>query len=133
MTTIVDLPEEIYILIAKHLTIRSLHSCIRTCHSFYSSFIPHLWSHVHLSTLKLESAIPPTHVRMNAHHIESIFLHPALTEVYYNIVFPRLQKVQMGTSYDDRGVDSLVVKPLHKVLFVRQHPFVRKLVYYHKD
>ncbi|KAK3812578.1 MAG: hypothetical protein JOS17DRAFT_762034 [Linnemannia elongata] len=134
MTTIVDLPEEIYILIAKHLTIRSLHSCIRTCHSFYSSFIPHLWPYVHLSTLELESTIPPAHVRANAHHIKSVSLHPVLTEEYYNIVFPRLQKLKMDNySSDSTSVDYLTVKPLHKVLFVRQHPFVRKLVYRHKD
>ncbi|KAH7048548.1 hypothetical protein BKA57DRAFT_492636 [Linnemannia elongata] len=134
MTRIEHLPEEIYLLIAKHLTIRSLHSCIRTCRSFYSSFIPHLWSHINLSTLKLKSAIPPAHIRTNAHHIESISVDPALTEEYYNIVFPRLQELRMGAAYDNATcINNMTVKPPQKILFVRRHPFVRKLVYHHKD
>lgn len=57
-----------------------------------------------------------------------------MTEEYYNIVFLRLQKLHMGTAFDDpRSVDNLVVKPPQKILFVRRHPFVRKLVYQHKD
>ncbi|OAQ32457.1 hypothetical protein K457DRAFT_16463 [Linnemannia elongata AG-77] len=134
MTRIEHLLEEIYLLIAKHLTIRSLHSCIRTCRSFYSSFIPHLWSHINLSTLKLKSVIPPAHIRTNAHHIESISVDPALTEEYYNIVFPRLQELRMGAAYDNAtSINNMTVKPPQKILFVRRHPFVRKLVYHHKD
>ncbi|KAF9299501.1 hypothetical protein BGZ88_006541 [Linnemannia elongata] len=134
MTRIEHLPEEIYLLIANHLTIRSLHSCIRTCRSFYSSFIPHLWSHINLSTLKLKSVIPPAHIRTNAHHIESISVDPALTEEYYNIVFPRLQELRMDAAYDNAtSINNMTVKPPQKILFVRRHPFVRKLVYHHKD
>lgn len=40
----------------------------------------------------------------------------------------------MGTLFDDStSVHNLTVKPPQTVLFVRRHPFVRKLIYRHKD
>ncbi|KAF9134247.1 hypothetical protein BG015_003440, partial [Linnemannia schmuckeri] len=134
MTTILDLPEEIQLNIGEHLPFKSIYSCIRVCRSFYSFFIPRLWSDLNISHCH-GGNIPATFLRANAHHVKNITYTAALTEEYYGTtVFPRLHTLRMTNIYTDRGEPTyLQVTPLQKIAFARLHPTIRKLVYDHED
>jgi hypothetical protein len=137
MSTILDLPNEIHIIIARYLRTRSLNSLLQTCRSLYASYLPHLWSTCTPKNYSRKTIIPLPHILVHAsqHHIDSLVYHATLTEEFYNIVYHGLQTLQMGILYEDpREVNFMVVKPVPvKVLFLRNHPFVRKFVYHHKD
>ncbi|KAF9090307.1 hypothetical protein BGX29_011550 [Mortierella sp. GBA35] len=133
MTTILDLPEEVYILIAKNLRRKALYSCIRVCRVFYASFIPSLWSGLMVMPYK-RKAIDITSIRANAHHVETVYYSATGTEDYYTITFPRLRAIVLLTYYgDEKRPNYLAVQPSQKVQFARLHPTVRKLVYNQKD
>ncbi|KAG0373288.1 hypothetical protein BGX24_011893 [Mortierella sp. AD032] len=133
MKTILDLPDEINLLIAENLNTRAIYSCVRACRSFYSSFIPRLWSDLSIKQYKHE-AIDPAVVRTNAHRVEAVNYSSTLVEEYYTIIYPRLHTIRLDTYYaDERESTYLQVKPPQKVQFARRHPTIRKLTSYHKD
>ncbi|KAK3812585.1 MAG: hypothetical protein JOS17DRAFT_762054 [Linnemannia elongata] len=135
MTTIQDLPDELYILIAAYLTTSTLNSLIRSCKSLHSAFIPFLWSEL-TSTSKV---INVDHVRAHAHHVETLHYSAIQNEEHYTIVYPRLQSLRLD-KYSDRkrryidinSKPSIVQHQISsqiKVQFARRHPTVRKLIY----
>ncbi|KAG0281367.1 hypothetical protein BGZ97_009277, partial [Linnemannia gamsii] len=133
MTSILDLPEEIHLLIAEHLNARAIYACIRTCRSFYCSFIPRLWCDLSIKRYKRES-MDADLVRAKVHLIEAINYSSTLTDHYYTIVYPRLHTLRLGTFYaDEKEPTYLQTKPPKKVEFVRHHPTIRKLICHHKD
>ncbi|KAG0069675.1 hypothetical protein BGZ89_002344 [Linnemannia elongata] len=130
---ILDVPEEIHLLIAEHLNTRAIYSCIRTCRSFYRSFVPRLWSDLTVKQYKREP-INADLVRANTHLVEAISYSSTLTHDYYTIVYPRLHTLRLDTFYEEEKEPTyLQVTPLQKVEFARHHPTVRKLIYHHKD
>ncbi|KAF8943105.1 hypothetical protein BGZ47_005796 [Haplosporangium gracile] len=133
MTTILDLPDEIHPLIGKHLPTKAIYSCIRVCRSFYSTFIPCLWSNPTVQPYEGRT-IDITFLRSNAHHIESIVYSPNLTEDYYAIFIPRLHSLRLESFFTDENKSHYLEVPLaQKVDFLRRHPFVTRLTYHHKD
>ncbi|KAG0281366.1 hypothetical protein BGZ97_009276, partial [Linnemannia gamsii] len=134
-TTILDLPKEIHLIIGQHLHLKSIYSCILVCRSFYSAFIPYLWSGISpINPQDRTITTSSTHVRANAHHIKYFTIFPTLTEEFYHLVFPRLRTLCMRAYIEDFGNENyFVVKPSLKVHFMLSHPFVRKLVYLHND
>lgn len=133
MAMILDVPEEIHLLIAEHLNTRAIYSCIRTCRSFYRSFVPRLWSDLTVKQYKREP-INADLVRANTHLVEAISYSSILTHDYYTIVYPRLHTLRLDTFYEEEKEPTyLQVTPLQKVEFARHHPTVRKLIYHHKD
>ncbi|KAF9147029.1 hypothetical protein BG015_011386 [Linnemannia schmuckeri] len=133
MTTILDLPDEIYPLIGKHLSSKSIYSCIRVCRSFYSTFIPYLWSNPTVQPYEGRT-IDAIFLRSNAHRIKSIVYSPNLTEDYYAITFPRLHTLRLESFFTDEDEPQYLEVPLaQKVDFLRRHPFVKRLSYHHKD
>ncbi|KAF9087865.1 hypothetical protein BGX29_000563, partial [Mortierella sp. GBA35] len=133
MTTFLDLPEEIYQLIAELLGPKAIYSCIRVCRSFYSSFIPFLWNDLVVTPYQGE-AIDVAAVRANAHRVDSVYYGSRLIEEYYTITFPRLRAMRLDSYYrDETRPNYLQVQPHQKARFARLHPSVRMLKYYHKD
>ncbi|KAG0285162.1 hypothetical protein BGZ96_010535 [Linnemannia gamsii] len=133
MSTILDLPNEIHLLIATHLSKKNLYSCIRVRRSFYSAYIQSLWTDATIQHFK-GSTIPEAIVRTNAHLIEVTGFSACLKQEYYTIVFPRLHTLRLLTFYNDvQKPHYLQVPAALKTQFAQHHPFVRKLVYYHKD
>ncbi|OAQ32460.1 hypothetical protein K457DRAFT_123479 [Linnemannia elongata AG-77] len=133
MAMILDVPEEIHLLIAEHLNTRAIYSCIRTCRSFYRSFVPRLWSDLTVKQYKREP-INADLVRANTHLVEAISYSSTLTHDYYTIVYPRLHTLRLDTFYEEEKEPTyLQVTPLQKVEFARHHPTVRKLIYHHKN
>ncbi|KAG0290472.1 hypothetical protein BGZ96_006060 [Linnemannia gamsii] len=127
MATILDLPDEIHLLIAKHLKTKIIfYSLIRVCHSFYSTYFPCLWSDLYVDPGGGKT-IDATNLRINAHLVDSITFSPSLTEEYYTIDFPRLYTLRLETFYYPEGLLA------RQVDFMRRHPFIRKLVCQHKD
>ncbi|KAG0278450.1 hypothetical protein BGZ95_003982 [Linnemannia exigua] len=134
MKMILDLPDEIYVLIAENLNTRVIYSCVRVCRSFYSSFIPRLWSDLSIKQYRHDDAIDPAIVRTNAHRVESVNYSSTLVEEYYTIIYPRLHTIRLDTlRTDEREPTYLQVTPPQKVQFARHHPTIRKLTSYHKD
>lgn len=133
MTTILDLPDEIRLLIGKELPTKSIYSLIRVCRSFYSSFIPCLWSDLSITYLRETTVVTPEQVRLNAHRIESTTFLSTLTQDYYAIAYPRLHTLRMPVFYQDANDDNLQVQLQEKIDFLKRHPFLRKLNYEHKD
>ncbi|KAG0290474.1 hypothetical protein BGZ96_006062 [Linnemannia gamsii] len=133
MTLILDLPEEIILLIAEHLNARAIYACIRTCRSFYYSFVPRLWCDLNVKQYKREP-IDADFVRDKVHLIEAINYSTTLTDDYYTIIYPRLHTLRLDTFYaDEKEPNYLQTKPPKKVEFARHHPTIRKLIYHHKD
>ncbi|KAF9299503.1 hypothetical protein BGZ88_006543 [Linnemannia elongata] len=133
MITFLDLPNEIQLIIGEHLPFKAIYSCIRVCRSFYSTFIPRLWSDLHIAHHTYDN-VPVTSIRANAHHVETINYPSILTGDYYTIFYPRLQTIKTNTYFMDKNdPDFLLVTPLQKIEFARFHPTVRKLVYNHND
>lgn len=134
MTTVLDLPDEIRLLIGKELPKKSIYSLIRVCRSFYSSFIPCIWSDLSISYLKESTVVTADQVRLNAHRIESITFSTTLTQYYYAIAYPRLHTLRMMAFYRDKKDDNhLQVQLQEKIDFLKRHPFLRKLNYQQKD
>lgn len=133
MSTILDLPNEIHLLIATHLSKKVLYSCLRVSRFFYSAYIQSLWSNVTFQHFK-GNTIPEAVVRTNAHLIEVAGFSAGLTQEYYTIVFPRLHTLRLPTFYnDEQSPHYLQVLAAQKTQLAKHHPFVRKLVYFHKD
>ncbi|KAF9118785.1 hypothetical protein BGW39_000873, partial [Mortierella sp. 14UC] len=84
MATFLDLPDEIRLLIGKQLRTKNVYSCIRVCRSFYSSFIPCLWSQLSVERNARE-AVNPALIRANAHRFDDIAYSATLTEDFYTI------------------------------------------------
>lgn len=133
MTTILDLPDEIHLLVGEQLSPKVLYSCIRVCRSFYSAYIPCLWSDIRVKQYKGNS-ISPDQLRANAHRVETINYSSTLTNDYYTIVYPRLQTITTSTYFTDRKEPTfLQVQPHQKVQFARLHPTIRKLSFDQPD
>ncbi|KAF9541609.1 hypothetical protein EC957_002913 [Mortierella hygrophila] len=133
MTMILDLPEEIHLLIVEHLNARAIYACIRTCRTFYRTFVPRLWSDLSVKQYKREP-INADLVRANTHLVEAISYSSTLTDDYYTIVYPRLHTLRFDTVYaEGNEPTNLQVTPLQKVEFAHHHPSIRKLIYHHKD
>ncbi|KAG9065491.1 hypothetical protein KI688_001779 [Linnemannia hyalina] len=134
MTTILDLPDEIRLLIGKELPKKSIYTLIRVCRSFYSSFIPCIWSDLSLTNLNKSTVITADQVRLNAHRIETISFPTTLSKDYYAITYPCLHTLWMLAFYlDGSDDDHLQVQLQEKIDFLRRHPFLRKLNYQQKD
>ncbi|KAG0290475.1 hypothetical protein BGZ96_006063 [Linnemannia gamsii] len=133
MATILNLPDEIHLLIAEHLETKTVYSLIRICRSFYSSYIPCLWSNLTVQPAKGYTILEPV-VRSHAHLIEGIYFSPYLAQDYYTIDFPRLRSLYLETFFGDKCT-SCYSKGLlvQKLDFVRRHPFIKNLVYQHGD
>ncbi|KAG0373289.1 hypothetical protein BGX24_011894 [Mortierella sp. AD032] len=128
MTTFLDLPDEIRLLIGKQLRVKNIYSCIRVCRSFYSSFISCLWSQLSVNVVNADL------IRANAHRVESVTYSATLTEDFYTIFYPRLQTLRLHSFYgDEHNPNYLGVQPQQKVQFARMHLTVRKLTYSHMD
>jgi hypothetical protein len=137
MATILDLPDEIHLLIAKHLQTetktKTIYSLIRVCRSFYSSYIPCLWSELVVQPEK-GNAILEQVVRTNAHLVETVTLSPNQPSEYYIIDFPRLHSLRLESSFGDKRKPCYSnILLAHKIDFVRRHPFIRTLICGHKD
>ncbi|KAF9147057.1 hypothetical protein BG015_011365, partial [Linnemannia schmuckeri] len=133
MTTILDLPDEIRLLIGKELSAKSIYSLIRVCRSLYSSFIPNLWSYLSIMHFK-SGSVPAEQVRVNAHRVKDLTFSSILKKDYYAIDYPQVHTLRMMTFYrDDKDDRYLRVLPQEKVDFLRRHPFIKKLIYQHKD
>ncbi|KAF9083121.1 hypothetical protein BGX23_011770, partial [Mortierella sp. AD031] len=125
MATFLDLPEEIYILIANLLERKTLYSCIRVYRSFHSSFIPSLWKDLIIKHYTAE-AIDAASIRDNAHWVEELYFPSSLTEEYYTIAYPRLHSIVLSNdnpAYEDPPTELL----LQTAQFARLNPSVRKL------
>lgn len=133
MPTILDLPDEIHLLIAKHFKPQTVYSLIRVCHSFYYSYFPCLWPDLNVAPAEGKTIDDAT-LRIHAHLVESINFPPSLMKQYYAIDFPRLRTLQLEASFWDKRTPCYSKDLLaQKVDFVRRHSFIRKLVYQHKD
>ncbi|KAF9119271.1 hypothetical protein BG015_006383, partial [Linnemannia schmuckeri] len=133
MTTILDLPDEIHLLVGKQLSPKVVYSCIRVCRAFYSAYIPCLWSNIHVRTYK-GNIISVNQLRANAHRVETIDYSSTLTDDYYTIVYPRLQAIRTSTYFGDKKDPNFMRVQRHqKAQFARLHPTIRKLYYGQPD
>ncbi|KAF9089128.1 hypothetical protein BGX23_006896 [Mortierella sp. AD031] len=126
MATFLDLPEEVYQLIAKLLGPKAIYYCIHVCRSFYCNFISSLWKVSQFPSAN-GKAIDAAHIRANAHHVETANYTSALTEEYYNIAFPRLRAVALANGHLSNNKKDPPEQPFYKVQFIRLNPSVRKL------
>ncbi|KAG0285163.1 hypothetical protein BGZ96_010536, partial [Linnemannia gamsii] len=129
MTTILDLPDEIHLLIATNLHHKALFALIRVCRSFYSLYLGCLWSDLTVKQFTGNIILEPV-VRTNAHLVEAITFSPSLSLDYYTIDFPRLHTLRLQGQLKHYYCETPLVQ---KTQFVRRHTNVRTLIYQHKD
>ncbi|KAK3812574.1 MAG: hypothetical protein JOS17DRAFT_779545 [Linnemannia elongata] len=133
MTTILDLPDEIHLLVGEQLSSKDLYSCIRVCRSFYTTYIPYLWSDIYVKEYK-GKPIGVDQLRANSHRVETINYSSTLTDDYYTIVYPRLRTIRTNThGLHKKDPNVLKVNPHQKAQFARLHPTIKKLYYDQPD